>query len=124
MLVEETVSGIELILGAKNDFQFGPVVLFGMGGLWVEIYRDVILRLAPLRQRDIDSMIWCLKARSLLEGFRGSNPVNFKELKKLLLTFSDFVLDLEGAMESIDLNPVFCNSERCVVADARIILKR
>jgi len=123
MLVEETISGIELIVGAKNDFQFGPVILFGMGGSWVEIYRDVILRLAPLNPKDIDSMIKCLKARPLLEGYRGSSPVNFKELNKLLMTFSDLVIDLEGDMESIDLNPVFCSSERCVVADARIMLK-
>jgi succinyl-CoA synthetase beta subunit len=123
MLVEETISGIELIVGAKNDFQFGPVILFGMGGSWVEIYRDVILRLAPLNPKDIDSMIKCLKARPLLEGYRGSSSVNFKELNKLLMTFSDLVIDLEGDMESIDLNPVFCSSERCVVADARIMLK-
>jgi succinyl-CoA synthetase beta subunit len=123
MLVEETISGIELIVGAKNDFQFGPVILFGMGGSWVEIYRDVILRLAPLNPKDIDSMIKCLKARPLLEGYRGSNSVNLKELNKLLMTFSDLVIDLEGYMESIDLNPVFCSSERCVVADARIMLK-
>ncbi len=123
MLVEETISGIELIVGAKNDFQFGPVILFGMGGSWVEIYRDVILRLAPLNPKDIESMMKCLKARPLLEGYRGSSSVNFKELNKLLMTFSDLVIDLEGEMESIDLNPVFCSSERCVVADARIMLK-
>ncbi len=123
-LVEEMVSGIELIVGAKNDYQFGPVILFGMGGVWVEIYRDVILRMAPLTQRDVDSMLRCLKARPLLEGYRGSNPVNFKELNKLLMTFSDLVMDLQYDIESIDLNPVMCSSAKCVVADARIILRR
>jgi len=123
MLVEETICGIELIVGAKNDFQFGPVILFGMGGPWVEIYRDVILRLAPLNPKDVDSMIKCLKARPLLEGYRGSNSVNFTELNKLLMTFSDWVMDLAGYMQSIDLNPVFCSSERCIVADARIMLE-
>jgi acyl-CoA synthetase (NDP forming) len=124
MLVEETVSGIELIVGAKNDYQFGPVILFGIGGVWVEIYRDVILRMAPLSQRDVDSMTRCLKARPLLEGYRGSNPINFKELNKLLMTFSDLVMDLESYFESIDLNPVMCSSERCIVADARIMLRK
>jgi acyl-CoA synthetase (NDP forming) len=123
MLVEETASGIELIVGAKNDYQFGPVILFGIGGIWVDIYRDVILRMAPLSQRDIDSMMRCLKARPLLEGYRGSTPVNVKELNKLLMTFSNLVMDLEGYMESIDLNPVICSSERCIVADARIMIK-
>lgn len=124
MLVEEMVSGLELIVGAKNDYQFGPVILFGMGGVWVEIYRDIILRMAPLSPRDIDSMTRCLKARRLLEGYRGSNPINFKELKELLSTFSDLVMDLKNVFESIDLNPLICSSDKCVVADARIMLKR
>jgi succinyl-CoA synthetase beta subunit len=124
MLVEEMLSGIELIVGAKFDFQFGPVILFGIGGVWVEIYRDVILRMAPLSQRDMDSMVRCLKGRRLLEGYRGSERVNLEELNRLLKTFSDLVMDLERDMESIDLNPVICSSNRCVVADARIMLKR
>jgi acyl-CoA synthetase (NDP forming) len=124
MLVEEMLSGLELIIGAKNDYQFGPVVLFGIGGVWVEIYRDIILRMAPLGQRDIDSMTRCIKARPLLEGYRGSNPVNFKELNRLLMTFSDLVMDLESDIESIDLNPVFCSSNKCIVADVRILLKQ
>ena len=123
MLVEEMVSGLELIVGAKNDYQFGPVILFGMGGVLVEIYRDIVLRMAPLSQRDIDSMMRCLKARRLLEGYRGSNPINFKELKELLVIFSDLVMDLENFFESIDLNPVICSIDKCVVADARILLK-
>jgi succinyl-CoA synthetase beta subunit len=123
MLVEEMVSGLELIVGAKNDYQFGPVVLFGIGGVFVEIYRDIILRMAPLNQRDVDSMVRRLKARRLLEGYRGSNPINFKELNKLLITFSHLVMDLEHFFESIDLNPVICSPDKCVVADARILLQ-
>ncbi len=124
VLVEEMLSGIELIVGAKFDFQFGPVILFGIGGVWVEIYRDVILRMAPLSQRDMDSMVGCLKGRRLLEGYRGAEPVNLEELKRLLKIFSDLAMDLGKDMESIDLNPVICSSNRCVVADARIMLKR
>ena len=124
MLVEAMVSGVELIVGAKHDYQFGPVVLFGIGGVWVEIYRDVVLRMAPLSQRDIDSMVRCLKGRPLLEGYRGSSPINLAELNKLLMTFSELVMDLDPQMESIDLNPVICSSERCVVSDARIMLKK
>jgi acyl-CoA synthetase (NDP forming) len=100
MLIEEMVPGLELILGAKNDYQFGPVILFGMGGIWVEIYRDVVLKMAPLSPRDIDSMIGCLKARPLLEGYRGAPPISFAELKKLLKAFSDLVMDVEDVIES------------------------
>ena len=123
MLVEEMISGIELIIGAKIDFQFGPVILFGLGGIWAEIYKDVALRMCPLAQKDIESMIRCLKAHQLLEGYRGTEPIHFEKLKKLLLTFSDLVMDLESLIESIDLNPVICSSTRCIVADARIMLK-
>jgi succinyl-CoA synthetase beta subunit len=124
MLVEEIISGKELIVGAKMDDQFGPVVLLGMGGVGVEIYKDVTLRMAPLAQRDIESMIRCLKAHQILEGYRGSKPVHLKELTRLLSTFSDLVMDLEGLIESIDLNPVICSPTRCVIADARIMLRR
>jgi succinyl-CoA synthetase beta subunit len=122
-LVEEMVSGIELIIGMKVDYQFGPVILFGIGGIWTEIYRDIILRMAPLNQRDIDAMTQCLKARPLLQGLRGESPVNMTELKRLLVVFSDLVMDLENLVESIDLNPVICSPTQCVVADARIMLK-
>ncbi len=124
ILVEEMVAGIELIVGAKIDFQFGPVILLGIGGTGVEIYRDITMRMAPLGQRDMESMIRCLKAHQILEGYRGSEPISLIELGKLLATFSALVMDLEGSIESIDLNPVICSSKRCVVADARIMLKK
>ncbi len=123
-LVEEMISGIELIVGAKVDDQFGPVVLLGIGGTGVEIYKDVTLRMAPLALKDIESMIRCLRAHSLLEGYRGSKPVNVEALNQLLKTFSDFVMDLESLFESIDLNPVICSPTRCVIADARIMLRQ
>ena len=124
ILVEEMVAGIELIVGAKIDFQFGPVILLGIGGTGVEIYRDITMRMAPLSPRDMESMVKCLKAHQILEGYRGSKPISLVELNRLLTAFSGLVMDLEGSIESIDLNPVICSSERCVVADARIMLKK
>jgi len=124
MLIEERVSGIEVIVGAKMDYQFGPIILFGMGGTSAEIYRDVSLRMAPLNPIDVASMVKCLKAHELLEGYRGSDPINLGDLVKTLHAFSAFVMDLQEEIESIDLNPVMCSSTRCVVADARIMLKR
>jgi len=124
MLIEEMVSGTELIAGAKVDYQFGPVILLGMGGTAVEIYKDTALRMAPLKEVDVESMLKGLKAHELLKGYRGSQPVNLKELIRTLMAFSSLVMDLEGYFESIDLNPVMCSSKRCVVADARIMLQR
>ncbi len=124
MIVEEMVPGMELIVGAKNDYQFGPMILLGIGGTGVEIYGDVSLRMAPLKEQDVDSMIQGLRARRLLEGYRGAEAVNIGELKRTIISFSGLVLKLQDYVESIDLNPVMCTSERCVVADARIILKK
>lgn len=121
-LVEEMLSGVELIIGVKIDHQFGPVILLGIGGTSVEIYRDTSLRMAPLRAPDIDSMIADLKAHQLLEGYRGSEPVNKEALRRMLLSFSELVMDLAETIESIDLNPVFCSAKGCTVADARIML--
>jgi acyl-CoA synthetase (NDP forming) len=124
ILVEEMASGVELIVGSKIDYQFGPVILLGMGGTGVEIYRDVSLRMAPLSPRDIENMVRCLKAHRLLEGYRRSEPVNLSKLMELLTTFSGLVMEFGKSVESIDLNPVICSSTRCVIADARIILNK
>jgi acyl-CoA synthetase (NDP forming) len=123
MLVEEMIPGTELIIGAKHDYQFGPMILLGFGGTGVEIYKDVSLRMAPLNEKDVDSMINGLKAKKLLEGYRGAKPINMKALKRSLIEFSRLVMKLKDFVESIDLNPVMCTPKRCVVADARIILR-
>jgi len=122
MLVEEMLSGIELIAGAKIDYQFGPVILLGVGGTGVEVYRDVTMRMAPLKPEDVTSMVRALKAHQLLEGYRGSEPISMTELTRTMVAFSDLVMDIEGLIESIDLNPLLCTLDRCVVADARIML--
>jgi acyl-CoA synthetase (NDP forming) len=123
VIVEETLFGVELIAGAKIDEQFGPVLLVGLGGVGVEIYKDTAIRMAPIEPRDVDSMVRSLKARKLIEGYRGAEPVNMALLTTMLVNFSRLVMDMESLIESIDLNPVMCSSQRCVVADARIILQ-
>ena len=76
--------------------------------------------MAPLALKDIESMIRCLKAHALLEGYRGSKPVNLREINRLLMTFSELVMDLESLVDSIDLNPVICSPSRCVVASSEL----
>ncbi len=122
MIVEEMVRGRELIVGAKIDYQFGPVILLGIGGTGVEIYQDVTMRMAPITKNDVASMIDSLKGRDMLRGFRGGEPINIEALTDLLIRFSELVIDLEGHIRSIDLNPVLCSRDRCIIADARIIL--
>ena len=122
MLVESIAAGVEVIVGAKIDYQFGPIILLGIGGTAVEIYQDTAIRMAPLIERDVWSMVGSLKARRLLEGYRGSEAVSMEALVETMLTFSDLVLTLGERFESIDLNPVMCSAEDCIVADARIVL--
>lgn len=122
ILVEEMVLGTEVILGAKMDYQFGPVLLAGMGGTGVELYGDTALRMAPVSETDAASMIDSLKGAALLKGHRGSPPVDLAGLIRLIVDFSGLVMDLSDGIESIDLNPVKCSRKGCVVADARILL--
>ncbi len=122
VLVAEMLSGQELIVGAKVDFQFGPVILLGIGGTAVEIYKDTVTRMAPLKAHDVQSMLTCLHGSRLLTGHRGDTGIDRAQLTQMVLSFSNLVMDLGARIESIDLNPVFCSSEHCVVADARILL--
>lgn len=122
VLIEEMVKGVELILGSKVDLQFGPMILLGIGGTGVEIYKDVSLRMAPLLPADVQGMLTGLKAHKLLEGYRGTEPANKDKIENTVIAFSNLVMDLSALIESIDINPLLCSSKRCVVADARIIL--
>ncbi|WP_299983026.1 acetate--CoA ligase family protein [Desulfobacula sp.] len=122
ILVEEMVQGLEIIIGAKNDFQFGPVIVFGIGGTSVEIYNDTAVRMAPLKPGDVSSMVESLKAKEIISGYRGRAGANMEILTRLVVNFSLFVMELENDIESVDLNPVICTRDRCVIADARIIL--
>ena len=124
VLVEEMLPGLELIVGGKVDEQFGPVVLLGMGGVGVEIYKDTAIRMAPVTEDRIESMVEDITAGSLLKGYRGSAGVNMDALGRLIADFSQLVVEMAGEIESADLNPVLCTEERCVIADARIILKK
>jgi len=124
VIVEAIITGIELILWAKIDFQFGPMVLLGMGGTGVEIYKDVSLKMAPVTEKDALAMIGGLKAQRLLTGYRGSEGVDLDMLTKTLLSFSSLVMELGEGIESIDINPLLCSSRHCMVADARIILRK
>jgi hypothetical protein len=120
--VEEMAKGVELIIGAKIDVQFGPVVLLGIGGTGVEIYQDTAIGMAPLTEDNVHSMAASLKGKKLLEGYRGEPAVNMDQLVKTMMSFSNLVMDMADQIESIDLNPVMCTPEACIVADARIVL--
>ena len=124
ILVEQMVQGLEIIIGAKNDFQFGPVIVFGLGGTSVEIYNDTAIRMAPIKAGDVVSMVKSLKAEKIIKGYRGKSGVNMNILTQLMINFSNWVMEFENDIESVDLNPVICTMDRCIIADARIMLQR
>jgi acyl-CoA synthetase (NDP forming) len=113
--------GVEVIIGASQDEQFGPILMFGLGGILVEVLKDVSFRVIPLTGRDAKNMIREIKGFPLLEGFRGAPAVNLSYLEDMLLKVSQFVVDYPAITE-LDLNPVFARSNGCVAVDARIVM--
>ncbi|SVC85424.1 uncharacterized protein METZ01_LOCUS338278 [marine metagenome] len=114
-------SGTEVIIGMTLDQQFGPVIMFGLGGVLVEVLNDVSFRLAPLEENDAIEMIDEIAARPILDGVRGEKPCNLSELHKMLLQISVLVTEYPEIKE-VDLNPVIASSKGAVAVDARIIL--
>ncbi|MDI6856813.1 MAG: acetate--CoA ligase family protein [Dehalococcoidia bacterium] len=113
--------GIEVIMGMSQDPQFGPVLMFGLGGVLVEVLKDVSFRLVPLEPRDARQMIREIKGYPLLEGYRGQEPADVEALEKLLLRLSEFV-EKHPEISELDLNPIFAYKDGALAVDARIIL--
>lgn len=114
--------GVEVIMGMSKDAQFGPVLMFGLGGVFVEVLKDVAFRIVPLNRRDASQMIREIKGYPLLEGYRGQEPANITVLEDLLLKLSDFV-DKNPKIKEMDLNPIFAYKDRALAVDARVILE-
>jgi acetyltransferase len=114
--------GVEVIIGTKIDDQFGPVIMYGLGGVMVEILKDVAFRVLPLSQTDARKMIEETKSYPILDGARGTPALDQKALRKLLMLCSDIV-ESYPQIEEMDLNPVIVHEKGVSVVDARIILK-
>jgi acyl-CoA synthetase (NDP forming) len=113
--------GTEIIMGMIKDASFGPVVMFGLGGVLVEVLKDVSFRIVPIEKADAVEMTQEIQGKKLLDGYRGQDPADVPCLQEMLVKLSDFVNETEG-IEEIDMNPVFAYKDGAVVVDARIIL--
>ena len=113
--------GTELAVGAHRDAQFGPVVLFGIGGIFVEVLHDVALRVAPLTPTDAAEMMEEIRGKELLDGARGAQPVNRQALVDVLCQLGDFMLDRTW-VDSIDMNPIVSGPGGLCAVDARVVL--
>jgi len=114
--------GVEVIVGMSKDPQFGPVLMFGLGGILVEVLKDVSFRIVPVTERDALEMIREIKGYPVLEGYRGQKPASIPALEKLLVKVSNFV-EKNPQIKELDLNPIFAYPDKAVAVDARIILE-
>ena len=113
--------GVEIIIGMNRDPQFGPVLMFGLGGILVEVLKDVSFRLVPVSRLDASEMVHEIKGYALLDGYRGQEPVNIPELEKLIVKVSDFI-EKNPDIAELDLNPLIASSKGIIAVDARIVL--
>jgi hypothetical protein len=121
VIIEEMARGFEMIVGSKYNDQFGTVIMVGLGGTAVELYKDVAIRLAPIKKSEALRMVLSLKAAPLLQGYRGAEPIHLEALSNLIEQFSKMASGLSDTIASIDCNPVFCSAKHAVIADARFM---
>jgi acyl-CoA synthetase (NDP forming) len=114
--------GIEIIVGTFKDAQFGPVIMFGLGGIFVEVLKDVSFRIVPIARRDAAEMIKEIKGYPLLKGYRGTEPAHLPSLEDILMKVSNFV-ERTPEIKEIDLNPIIAYKDSALAVDARIVLE-
>lgn len=113
--------GIEVIVGMTTDPQFGPVMMFGLGGIMVEVLKDVSFRLVPLTERDATQMIDEINGSVLLEGIRGKPPIDKAALREAILKVAEFVAQ-HPEVQELDLNPMIAYPDGAIAVDARIVV--
>jgi acetate---CoA ligase (ADP-forming) len=122
--VQQMVSpGLEIVLGVKNDRQFGPLVAAGLGGIMVELIADTAVRLAPVGEQTAHAMLASLKGYALLKGFRGKPGVDVDRLVDTICRLSELAHDLRDVIDQIDVNPVIASTSGVVAADALIVCR-
>jgi acetyl-CoA synthetase (ADP-forming) len=123
VLVQEMVKGRrELVVGMMRDAQFGPCVMFGLGGIFTEILKDITFRAAPLEEKDALKMMQEIKGRKILEGVRGLPPADLDELSQFLINVGKIGLEQTDVRE-IDINPVILDGSMPVAVDALVVLR-
>ncbi|MGH9693801.1 MAG: acetate--CoA ligase family protein, partial [Bryobacteraceae bacterium] len=115
--------GVEIVLGVKNDRQFGPLIAVGLGGIMVELLGDTAVRLAPVNDRTACAMLASLKGHALLTGFRGKPGVDLDGLVDAICRLSELAHDLKDVVDQIDINPAIASASGVMAADALIVCR-
>jgi acyl-CoA synthetase (NDP forming) len=114
--------GTEVIVGSSKDLQFGPVIMFGLGGIFVELLKDVSFRIIPMVRKDAEEMIKEIKGYPLLQGYRGKEPSNIPALVEMILKISHLIEE-NPQIKELELNPIFAYRDSALAIDARIVLE-
>jgi len=120
VLIQETLSGTEVIIGSSKDPQFGQTIMFGIGGILVEVLKDVSFRIIPIKKDDALEMIGEIKGNAVLKGVRGKKPADINSIVKTLLKVSK-LLQANPNISELDINPLFASAIGVKAADARIV---
>jgi len=115
--------GTEVIVGTSKDPQFGPVIMFGLGGIFVELLKDVSFRIIPVKRKDVEEMIHEIKGFPLLQGYRGKEPASIPALVEMILKLSSF-MERNSWVRELDLNPIIAYRDKAVAVDARVVLEK
>jgi acyl-CoA synthetase (NDP forming) len=122
VLVQPMVpAGVEVMVGARIDPLFGPLVVVGLGGIFVELLRDRAVALAPVTQGEAEAMLRGLKGAAILDGFRGSPPVDIGALADIVVRISEFAADQRAAIAELDVNPLICAGDKIIAVDGLIV---
>ena len=120
IIIQKQKIGKEIIIGVKKDPQFGYIIMFGLGGIFVEVFKDVSFRISPIDKEDAKQMIEEIKSYKILKGIRGEKSVNINGLIEILVKTSKMI-EKEKKITELDFNPVIVNQKTAEVVDARII---
>jgi acyl-CoA synthetase (NDP forming) len=122
LLQKQIPETTHLIVGGIHDEQFGPVVMFGMGGVLVELFKDVSFRIAPVTEEEALEMIKEIKAYPALSGYRGSKVLDIKQIAKTIIIISDLISNI-SIINEVELNPLLAYEKNVVAVDAKVILR-
>ncbi|PIN98943.1 MAG: acetyl-CoA synthetase [Candidatus Diapherotrites archaeon CG10_big_fil_rev_8_21_14_0_10_31_34] len=119
IFVQQFIEGKQIIVGGKIDQQFGPTILFGLGGIFVELMKDVSLRICPINHEEAKEMISEIKGYPILKGIRGEKSINLKELEYVLIKVNNLMM--KEKIKEIDINPLIANEKEVIAVDVRVI---
>ncbi len=122
ILIEEMIQGTEMIVGISKDPTFGHLIMFGMGGVFVEVFKDVSFRVIPLEKDDALEMIEEIKGKKIIEGVRGNDPIDKDKIAEVMLRVSN-IIEEHPEISAMDINPLLGNSSDVVAVDARFLIE-